>query len=86
MVMNWFKNIIVKYKKKCNKNTIIATKDEACELYQIKEYDSHLWLTYDGVLIVPLDLICDASETSQCVALLETIRDLYVKRKIGKND
>ena len=82
--MNWFENIIVKYKKKWNKNTIIATKNEAHRLYQIKEYDSHLWLTYNGVLIVPFHLICDASSTVQCLALLDTIRDLYVKRMIGK--
>ena len=84
--MNWFENIIVKHKKKWNKNTIIATKDEAHRLYQIKEYDSHLWLTYNDVLIVPFDLICDSSNTAQCIALLETIRDLYVKRMIGENE
>ena len=84
--MNWLENIIVKHKKKWNKNTIIATKDEAYRLYQIKEYDSHLWLTYNDVLIVPFDLICDSSNTTQCIALLETIRDLYVKRMIGKNE
>ena len=84
--MNWFENIIAKHKKKWNKNTIIATKAEAHRLYQIKEYNSHLWLTYNDVLVVPFDLICDPSNTAQCIALLETIRDLYVKRMIGENE
>lgn len=83
--MSWLENIIVKYKKKWNKNTVIATKAEAYRLYQIKEYNSHLWLTYNDVLIVPFDLICDPSKTAQCIALLETIRDLYVERMIGES-
>lgn len=84
--MNWLDNVIERFKKKWDKRTIIAIKDEACMLYQIKEYDSLLWLTYNGQLIVPFNLICDASSTVQCLALLDTIRDLYVKRTIGKTN
>ena len=84
--MNWLANVIERFKKKWNKRTIIAIKDEACTLYQIKEYDSLLWLTYNGQLIVPFTLICNTNnDVAECVALLEVIREMYVKRMIGTN-
>jgi len=83
--MNWIRNAISKRKEKLHKNAVENAKIEACRLFQIKEYNSLLWLTFDGFLMVPFYMLCKGDDTSECIALLNAIRDIYAKRITNEN-
>ena len=83
--MRWFKEFIAKRKEKFHQNTINGAKSEAKRLFQIKEYNSLLWLTYNGQLVAPFTLLCSGEDINECVALLNTIRDLYIERILNGN-
>lgn len=55
---------------------IAKAKDEAEEFYQIKEKMGELWITYDGVPIIPESLL-----KNQALETLKELRELYVKSK-----
>lgn len=57
-----------KSKEKCE--------EEARQIYQIKEFNGELWITYNGALICPTDML--AGDDS--VKALQEIRELYVDR------
>lgn len=48
---------------------------EAKVIYQIKEFDGEIWLTFNGALVCPCVLLMN-----EPVEALNTIRKLYVKR------
>lgn len=57
-----------------------TTKEErirlsACDLFQVREYEGKLWLTFSGNLICPCDMF-----KSEPMNSLNEIRDLYVER------
>lgn len=84
--MKWLKNWYDKRKKKWRENSIAGAKAEAKRIFQIKEYNSLLWLTYDGHLVAPFAMLCNGEDTNECVALINTIRDLYVERILDGNE
>lgn len=78
--MWWLRDLIDNHKEKWHKNAERTAKEEATRLFQVKEHNSLLWLTYDGNLIAPFTLLCKGNDVNECVALINTIRDLYVER------
>ena len=84
--MRWFNEFIAKRKEKWHKNAINGAESEAKRLFQIKEYNSLIWLTYNGQLIAPFAMLCSGKDVNESVALLNAIRDLYVKRITDGNE
>jgi hypothetical protein len=84
--MGWLRDIIENRKKNWHKNAIKFAKEEATRLFQIGEHNSLLWLIYDGHLIAPFAMLCNGDDANECVALINTIRDLYVKRITDGNE
>ena len=72
--------MIAKRKERWRENTIKFAKEESTRLFQITEHNSLLWLTYNGQLVAPFAMLCNGDDASECVALVNAIRDLYVKR------
>ena len=54
---------------------------EAEIIYQVREFDGTLWLTYQGALVCPADMF-----TPPPIEALEVIRSLYVKRNTTGHD
>lgn len=50
--------------------------DAANTLFQVKEYDSELWLTYDGWLVCPCSMLKDDPVES-----IKRMRELYLERQ-----
>lgn len=84
--MKWLKNWYDKHKKKWRENSIAGAKAEAQRLFQIKEHNSLLWLTYNGQLVAPFSVLCSGEDINKSVALLNAIRELYLKRIIDENE
>ena len=84
--MRWFKELITKRKEMWHKNAINGAESEAKRLFQIKEHNSLLWLTYNGQLIAPFAMLCSDEDVNKSVALLNAIRDLYVKTITDGNE
>ena len=84
--MGWLNELIAKRKERWHKNAINGAESEAKRLFQTKEYNSLLWLTYNGQLIAPFAMLCSGEEVYECIALLNAIRDLYVKRITDGNE
>jgi len=59
--------------KKYSKN---VAERNASLIYQIREFDGELWLTYSDGLVCP----CSMLNVSP-VEAIKTMRDLYIKRK-----
>jgi len=55
---------------------VARAKGEAEEFYQIKEKMGELWITYDGIPIIPESLL-----KKQALETLKELRELYVKSK-----
>lgn len=55
---------------------IAKARDEAEEFYQIKEKMGELWITYNGVPIIPESLL-----KNPALDTLKELRELYVKSK-----
>ena len=67
--MNIFKKWLYgKSKEKCLQ--------EAREIYQVREFDNELWLTFNGALICPTEMLYG----DDLIKALQEIRDLYVQR------
>ena len=84
--MRWLKELIAKRKERWHKNAIKSAKEEATRRFQIGEYNSLLWLMNDGHLIAPFTMLCNGEDASECVALLNEIRDLYVRRIVDEKE
>lgn len=83
--MGWLRNLIENRKEKWRKNATKIAKEEATRLFQIREYNHLLWLTYDGHFIAPFSMICNGENTNDCIALINTIRDLYIEMVVNGN-
>ena len=84
--MRWFKELIAKRKERWRKNAIHGAESEAKRLFQIKEHNSLLWLTCNGQLVAPFAMLCSGNDVNESVALLNAIRELYVKRITDGNE
>ena len=84
--MGWIRNAISKRKEKWHNNAVKNAKSRAITLFQVKEYNSLLWLTFDGFLIVPFSMLCKGDDASEYITLLNAIRDIYAKMITDGNE
>ena len=54
---------------------LVENTERAADLYQIREYESQLWLTFNGNLICPCSMLND-----EPVVALNVMRKMYVER------
>ena len=82
--MGWLKELYDKSHKKRIEVHNKKVEEEASHIYQITEYENRLWFTYNGSLFAPCSIVVGDNNgefsSTECVALLNTIRDLYVQR------
>ena len=82
--MGWLKELYDKSHEKRIKVHNKKVEDEASHIYQITEYENQLWFTYNGSLFAPCSIIVGNNDgefsSSECVGMLNVIRELYVKR------
>lgn len=82
--MGWLKELYDKSHKKRIEVHNKKVEEEASHIYQITEYENQLWFTYNGSLFAPCSIIVGNNDggfsSTECVALLNTIRDMYVGR------
>ena len=82
--MGWLKELYDKSHKKRVKVHNKRVEEAASHIYQITEYENQLWFTYNGSLFAPCSIVVGDNNgefsSTECVALLNTIRDLYVQR------
>lgn len=67
---------IEKWKERSHYRKCERIERQSKELYQIREYDGELWLTFGGALICS----CEMLAGDDSIATLQEIRDNYVKR------
>lgn len=68
-----YNRLFGKSNKKCQ--------EEAELIYQIKEFNSEIWLTYNGALVCPISMF-----TREPIEALELIRSYYVVRNSTEED
>ena len=82
--MGWLKELYNKSHEKRVKVHNKRVEEAASHIYQITEYENQLWFTYNGSLFAPCSIVVGDNNgeflSTECVALLNTIRDLYVQR------
>ena len=86
--MEWLRIFWNKRKSEYNERHEKAIRERAKDLYQIVEYENQLWYTYNDSLFAPCSIIVGNEKgefsSTECVAMLNTIRSLYVSRQIQK--
>lgn len=86
--MEWLRIFWSQRKSEHNERREKMIREMAKELYQIVEYENQLWFTYNGSLFAPCSLIVGNEKgefsSTECVAMLNTIRSLYVSLQIQK--
>jgi hypothetical protein len=86
--MEWLRIFWSQRKSEHNERREKMIRERAKELYQIVEYENQLWFTYNGSLFAPCSLIVGNEKgefsSTECVAMLNTIRSLYVSLQIQK--
>ena len=86
--MEWLRIFWSQRKSEHNERHEKMIRERAKELYQIVEYENQLWFTYNGSLFAPCSLIVGNEKgefsSTECVAMLNTIRSLYVSLQIQK--
>lgn len=86
--MEWLRIFWSQRKSEHNERREKTIRERAKELYQIVEYENQLWFTYNGSLFAPCSLIVGNEKgefsSTECVAMLNTIRSLYVSLQIHK--
>jgi hypothetical protein len=79
--MRWILDVVNRRKEKSHANAIKKAKQDANMIFQIKEYNSHMWLTCNGELVAPFTLLLMNDEyVDECISLVNSIRELYVER------
>ena len=76
--MNFFNNLIKRwriYKAETHKRRVVQS---AKEIFQLTEFNSALWFTYNGNLFCPAAYF--GNDYNEAVALVNTLRELYVER------
>ena len=48
---------------------------EANAIYQVREYEGEIWLTFNGEIVCPMGMFKE-----ETIAALEMIREMYVRR------
>ena len=81
-IFNWYRRQKANDKQQRNDFELKQAKEKADELYQIREYNGNIWLTYDGHLVCPVTMFADSAFV---VTTLRTLRELYVKDIRGFN-
>lgn len=66
---------IKQWKKSFDAKKIERIEEESKEIYQVKEFESQLWLTYRGALICPTKLL-----EGDAIASLNVMRSMYIER------
>lgn len=66
---------IKQWKKSFDAKKIERIEEEAKEIFQLKEYESQVWLTYRGDLICPVRLI-----EGDTIVSLNVMRSMYIER------
>lgn len=66
---------IKQWKKSFDAKKIERIEEEAKEIFQLKEYESQVWLTYRGALICPVRLI-----EGDTIVSLNVMRSMYIER------
>ena len=80
-MIEWIDKIFVRIKERRKEFHQRCVKERANELFQVKEQDGLLWLTYDGNLVMPFCFMCDDRQAS-CIEKLTAIREQYIDRNI----
>ena len=82
--MGWLKELYDKSHEKRVKVHNKRVEEAASHIYQITEYENQLWFTYNGSLFAPCSIVVGNNDgefsSSECVGMLNVIRELYVKR------
>lgn len=68
-------NIVEKYFGQTDEQKKAEAAETAAELYQVREYNGELWLTYSGNLVCPSSMLKD-----EPVEAVRKMRELYVER------
>jgi len=50
--------------------------EQANELFQLREYDSQIWLTFNGSLVCPSEML-----SIEPVEAVKKMRELYIERE-----
>lgn len=74
--MNKIKELLARRRQRRAEKRHQHIVERSQELFQICEYNSNVWLTYDGFLVCPAYLLGGDDN----VETLNEIRDLYIKR------
>ena len=74
--MNTIKEYFERHRRRMEERKRLKIVRRSQELYQICEYNDNLWLTFNGALICPTDMLYSPDSVK---ALVE-IRNLYVER------
>ena len=73
------KEFIFPSKEEKQERKVRFIEDRARELYQLREFNGQLWLTYNDFLICPSDML-----KQDPIEALACIRDYYVQRNTEK--
>ena len=71
-------SIIEKIKRNQAERSQKNVEQQACELFQIMEFEGELWLTYNNALVCPCGMLNAAP-----VEAVRSMRELFVKRIKG---
>lgn len=69
-------NLIQRWKEHLKAKREKELKERADELYQMKEHEGEMWITFDGELIMPTRFI-----DGDPIQVLRQIRAAYIERK-----
>ena len=69
-------SIIEKYNQSHAEKKRREVEERAAELYQLTEYGGELWLTFNGSLVCPCQMLKD-----EPVEAVKEMREFYVKRQ-----
>lgn len=73
------RELIEKQRSICQARKAKRLAEQAERIYQIREMNGQLWLTYDGCPVIPSTML-----KTDIVATLNVIRNLYVERNTPK--
>ena len=68
-------SIVEKFRKSQAEKKLLEDRETAGTLFQIKEYDGEIWITFDGNLICPCSML-----NAEPVEAVLKMRELYIKR------
>ena len=78
---NIMKNIFRTLKESHTKNVAKLINRRAKEMYQIKERDGEIWLTYEGCYVCPCSMLKEEPVDAIC-----KLRDIFICHAIKTNE